>query len=53
MSTGKARAEIPLTSFGKSDKGLVVGITKAELDAQEKTDKAEKTDKKVDKKPKS
>jgi hypothetical protein len=41
VSTGKARAEIPLTSFGKSDKGLVVGITKAELDAQAKEMKTE------------
>ena len=32
VSTGKARAEIPLTSFGKNDKGLVVSITKADLD---------------------
>ena len=37
VSTGKARAEIPLTSFGKNDKGLVVSVTKADLDAQAKT----------------
>jgi membrane-bound lytic murein transglycosylase B len=43
VSTGKARAEIPITSFGKNDKGLVVSITKAELDAQakDKTSKKE------------
>ena len=34
VNTGKARAEIPISSFGKNDKGLVVTITKAELDAQ-------------------
>lgn len=34
VSTGKARSELPLTSFGKNDKGLVVSLTKAELDAQ-------------------
>lgn len=36
VSTGKARAEIPLASFGKNAKGLVVSITKADLDAQAK-----------------
>ena len=34
VNTGKARAEIPLTSFGKSDKGLVVSVTKADLDSK-------------------
>jgi len=38
INTGKARAEIPLTSFGKNDKGLVVSVTKADLDAQAKTE---------------
>ena len=33
VSTGKAKAEIPLESFGKNDKGLVMSMTKAELDA--------------------
>jgi hypothetical protein len=33
VSTGKARAEIPLSSFGKNDKGLVISMTKAELEA--------------------
>jgi hypothetical protein len=47
VSTGKARAEIPLSSFGKNDKGLVVSISKADLDAQAKADK------KSDKKPKT
>lgn len=36
VNTGEARAEIPLSSFGKNDKGLVVSITKADLDAQAK-----------------
>ena len=44
LGTGKARAEIPVASFGKNDKGLVVAITKAEIDAQA-TAKAGKTGK--------
>ena len=36
VNTGKARAEIPLSSFGKNDKGLVVSVTKADLDAEAK-----------------
>ena len=32
VSTGKARAEIPVNSFGKNDKGLVMSMTKAELE---------------------
>ncbi len=43
VSTGKARAEIPLSSFGKNDKGLVVSMTKAELDAQAKAETKTKT----------
>jgi hypothetical protein len=38
VNTGKARAEIPITSFGKNDKGLVISISKADLDAQAKTE---------------
>lgn len=34
VNTGKARAQIPLSSFGKNDKGLVVSATKADLDAK-------------------
>ena len=34
VNTGKTRAEIPSASFGKNDKGLVLGITKADLDAK-------------------
>jgi len=58
INTGKARAEIPLTSFGKNDKGLVVSITKADLDAKAKTEtKTEtktktKTETKTETKPK-
>ena len=43
VSTGKARAEIPLSSFGKNDKGLVVSLTKAELDSQAKAGTTTKT----------
>jgi hypothetical protein len=41
VNTGKARAEIPLASFGKSDKGLVVSVTKADLDAKAADTKVE------------
>ena len=34
VSTGKVRAQIPFGSFGKSEKGLVIAMTKAELEAQ-------------------
>lgn len=40
VSTGKARAEIPLSSFGKNDKGLVMAMTKTELEAASATKKA-------------
>jgi hypothetical protein len=43
VNTGKARAEIPIASFGKNDKGLVVSVTKADLDAQTKTKVKAKT----------
>ena len=44
VNTGKARAEIPVASFGKNAKGLVVSITKAEIDdkANAETPKADK-----------
>jgi hypothetical protein len=45
VNTGKARAEIPIASFGKNDKGLVVTITKAEIDAQAKAEKPASTEK--------
>jgi hypothetical protein len=59
VNTGKARAEIPLTSFGKNEKGLVVSVTKADLDAKAKTEtKTEtktktKTETKTETKPKT
>lgn len=33
VSTGKARVEIPVSSFGKNDKGLVMSMTKSEIEA--------------------
>lgn len=39
VNTGKARAEIPVASFGKNDKGLVVSITKAEIDDKANAEK--------------
>ena len=34
VNTGKARAEIALSSFGKNDQGLVVSVTKSEIEAK-------------------
>lgn len=36
VSTGSARATIPVSSFAKNDKGLIISMTKAELDASAK-----------------
>jgi hypothetical protein len=36
VSTGAARATIPVSSFGKGDKGLVISMSKTELDAAAK-----------------
>lgn len=36
VNTGDVRAQIPLSSFGKNDKGLVISVTKADLDEQAK-----------------
>ena len=33
IATGKSRIQVPLTSLGKNDKGLVIAMSKAELDA--------------------
>lgn len=33
VTTGKAKATVPTSSFGKNDKGLVISMTKAELEA--------------------
>lgn len=47
VSTGKAKAVIPVSSFGKNDKGLVMSMTKAELEAASaKSAPAPKTTKK-------
>lgn len=39
VNTGKARAQIPLSSFGKNDKGLVISATKADFEAKVKETK--------------
>ena len=36
VDTGTLKASIPLSGFGKSDKGLVIAMTKAELEAAAK-----------------
>jgi hypothetical protein len=33
VSTGKAKAQIPFTSFGKTDKGLVIAMSKTQFEA--------------------
>jgi hypothetical protein len=33
VSTGKVRAKLPLTSFGKNNLGLVISLTQAQLEA--------------------
>lgn len=33
IATGKSRVQIPVTSFGKNQQGLVIAMTRAELDA--------------------
>jgi hypothetical protein len=47
IDTGSVKATIPASSFAKGDKGLVFGMTKAELEAA-----AKKTEAKPAKKPK-
>ena len=39
VSTGKVKAEVPISSFAKNDKGLVLAMTKAEIEAAAKTPK--------------
>jgi hypothetical protein len=34
IATGKSRVKIPIASLGKNDKGLVIAMTKAQLDAE-------------------
>ena len=36
IDTGTVKAAIPISSFGKSDKGLVISMTKEEIDAAAK-----------------
>lgn len=36
ISTGTTRATIPVSSFAKGDKGLVIGLSKADIDATAK-----------------
>lgn len=36
VSTGTGRVQIPLTGFGKNESGLVIGITKTDLEAAAK-----------------
>lgn len=40
ISTGKARVQIPIASFAKNEDGLVISLTKAELEAQAGTPSA-------------
>jgi hypothetical protein len=42
VSTGKIRVPIPISSFAKNDKGLVISMTKAELEAKAPPAKEEK-----------
>lgn len=37
VDTGAVRAKLPISSFAKNDQGLVIGMTKAELEAAAKT----------------
>jgi hypothetical protein len=39
IDTGTTKASVPISSLGKSDKGLVIGMTKAEIDAAAKKKK--------------
>lgn len=50
VSTGTVKASIPVSSFAKGDKGLIISMTKAELDASAKQKTATTT--KTAKKPK-
>jgi len=36
VSTGTVKVSIPVSSFAKNDKGLVIAMTKAEIDASAK-----------------
>jgi hypothetical protein len=34
VSSGRARAKLPFSSFGRNDRGLVISLTRAELEAE-------------------
>jgi hypothetical protein len=36
VNTGSAKAQVPLSSFGKSEKGLVISMSRTELEAAAK-----------------
>jgi len=36
LSTGSVKVRVPVTSFAKTDKGLVIGMTKAQVEAAAK-----------------
>ena len=50
VSTGSARVKIPLSSFGVGDKGLVIGTTKADLEAAAKKEMKDKPETKDEQK---
>ena len=43
VSTGTSRASIPVSSFAKNDKGLVIAMSKADIDAATKKSAPKKT----------
>jgi hypothetical protein len=36
LSTGTVKVRVPVTAFAKGDKGLVIGMTKAQIEAAAK-----------------
>ena len=52
VSTGKVKASVPISSFAKGDKGLVISMSKAEIDAQAKAATTTTTKTAPPKKPK-
>ena len=42
VNTGSVKATVPLSGFGKSDKGLVISMTRTELEAAAAKEKAPK-----------
>jgi len=39
VSAGSVKAQVPISSFAKNDKGLVIAMTKAEIEAAAKKKK--------------